>query len=86
MAEELEWKTGRDRINTKLKALTPAWSIIKYRDGLDASKLPCHALKNIQLLTVLLIMRAEGRRAVEKSGKPKELEPLVTCMEFIREL
>ena len=45
MAEKLEWKTRRDRINTKLKALTPAWSIIKYRDGLDASKLLCHAVE-----------------------------------------
>jgi len=38
MAEELEWKTRLDRINKKLKALTPAWSIIKYRDGLDTAK------------------------------------------------
>ena len=45
MAEELEWKTRRDRINTKLKALTPAWSIIKYRDGLETSKLLCHAVE-----------------------------------------
>jgi len=45
MGEELEWKTRRDRINTKLKALTPTWSIIKYRDGLDTSKLKCHAVE-----------------------------------------
>src|SRR3990170_380878 len=45
MADELEWKTRRDRINTKLKALIPSWSIIRYREGLDASSLKCHAVE-----------------------------------------
>jgi type I restriction enzyme R subunit len=37
--EELEWKTRRDRINTKLSVLKPAWKIVKYQDGLDTSSL-----------------------------------------------
>jgi len=32
MISELEWKTRRDRINTKLTALKPAWTIIHYRN------------------------------------------------------
>ena len=32
MIDELEWKTRRDRINTKLKALNPAWNIVKYEE------------------------------------------------------
>lgn len=45
MTEELEWKTRRDRINAKLKALSPAWTIIKYQAGLDTSALKCHAVE-----------------------------------------
>jgi type I restriction enzyme R subunit len=45
MAEELEWKTRRDRINTKLKALTPSWIITKYHEGLNTSALKCHAVE-----------------------------------------
>ena len=45
MSEELEWKTRRDRINKKLRALNPGWEIIKYKEGLDLSKLTNHAVE-----------------------------------------
>ena len=45
MIDELEWKTRRDRINTKLKALNPAWNIIKYRPDLKTSTLDRHAVE-----------------------------------------
>lgn len=45
MIDELEWKTRRDRINTKLKALNPAWNIIKYRPELETSTLDRHAVE-----------------------------------------
>ena len=45
MIDELEWKTRRDRINTKLKALNPAWNIVKYRPELETSALERHAVE-----------------------------------------
>ena len=45
MTDELEWQTRRDRINKKLRALKPAWNIIKFREGLDVSALDCHAVE-----------------------------------------
>ncbi len=45
MTEELEWQTRRDRINKKLKALNPAWAIIKYKDNLNISNLHCNAIE-----------------------------------------
>ena len=45
MTEELEWQTRRDRINKKLKALSPAWTIVKYRENLDVTSLDCHAVE-----------------------------------------
>ena len=45
MPEEFEWKTRRDRINTKLKALNPAWNIVKYRPELETSTLNHHAVE-----------------------------------------
>ena len=45
MIDELEWKTRRDRINTKLKALKPAWKIIKYKPELETSALERHAVE-----------------------------------------
>jgi type I restriction enzyme, R subunit len=39
MIDELEWKTRRDRINTKLKALHPSWNIVKYKPGMETSPL-----------------------------------------------
>ena len=45
MPDELEWQTRRDRINTKLQALKPAWKIIKYTEGLDLTSLQRHAVE-----------------------------------------
>ena len=39
MIDELEWKTRRDRINTKLKVLNPSWNIVKYKPGMETSPL-----------------------------------------------
>lgn len=44
MADEAEWLTRRQRIDTKLRALNPQWKIIPWRDGLDTSGLTCHAV------------------------------------------
>jgi len=45
MTDELEWQTRRDRINTRLTGLKPAWKIIKYKDGLETSTLDRHAVE-----------------------------------------
>jgi hypothetical protein len=39
MVDELEWQTRKDRVNKRLNALNPPWTIIKYRQGLDTSHL-----------------------------------------------
>src|SRR5262245_30608930 len=41
---EAEWQTRKQRIDTRLRSLNPAWSIIPCRDGLDLSALTCHAV------------------------------------------
>ena len=33
MNQELEWQTRRNRINKKLQACSPAWTIIKHHEG-----------------------------------------------------
>ena len=38
-SEELEWRTRRERINTKLTSLPHPWKIIRYRDGIAISSL-----------------------------------------------
>jgi|SRR3989338_6095956 len=45
MTDELEWQTRRDRINKRLTALNPAWTIIRYKENLDTSTLACHAVE-----------------------------------------
>jgi type I restriction enzyme, R subunit len=42
---ESEWRTRRERINTKLRALSPAWEIVRYREGLNTSALARHAVE-----------------------------------------
>lgn len=42
---ESELKTRKTRIETKLRALHPAWEIIPYREGLDLSALTRHAVE-----------------------------------------
>ncbi len=44
---EAEWQTRKTRIDTRLHALSPAWQIISWRDGLDVSRLACHAVTEI---------------------------------------
>ncbi len=44
MLTEAEWLTRKTRIDTKLRAMSPAWQIIPWREGLDTSKLACHAV------------------------------------------
>lgn len=36
---EAEWKTRKERIDKKLKALKPSWQIIKFKEGMDLSTL-----------------------------------------------
>lgn len=44
---EAEWQTRKQRIDTKLRALSPAWEIIPWQDGLDLSKLTRHVVTEI---------------------------------------
>jgi REP element-mobilizing transposase RayT len=44
---EAEWQTRKQRIETKLRALSPSWEIIPWRDGLDLSKLSRHVVTEI---------------------------------------
>jgi type I restriction enzyme R subunit len=44
---ESEWTTRKQRIDTGLRALTPPWDIIRYRDGLNLSRLPRHAVEEV---------------------------------------
>ncbi len=45
MTHELEWQTRKQRINKKLEAVTPPWTITQYREGLDTSALQRHAVE-----------------------------------------
>lgn len=45
MTEELEWQTRRERINKRLTALNPAWTIIRYKENLHTSALDRHAVE-----------------------------------------
>ena len=42
---ESEWVTRKKRIDSKLKAMNPAWEIIRYKDGLELSRLNRHAVE-----------------------------------------
>ena len=44
VGNEPEWLTRKKRIDTRLCSLNPAWEIVPWRDGLDVSKLTCHAV------------------------------------------
>ncbi len=41
---EAEWLTRKKRIDTKLRSVNPPWQVVPWRDGLDTSKLTCHAV------------------------------------------
>ena len=36
---ELEWQTRKERIDTRLRNMRPAWKIVPFREGLDTSRL-----------------------------------------------
>ena len=41
---EPEWLTRKNRIDARLRRTNPAWTIIAYREGLDAGSLDRHAV------------------------------------------
>lgn len=41
---EPEWLTRKQRIDTKLRALSPQWNIVPHREGMDVSVLDRHAV------------------------------------------
>ncbi|MCI0699199.1 hypothetical protein L0337_45260 [candidate division KSB1 bacterium] len=45
MLDEREWQTRKQRIDTKLRALNPAWKIVRFQDSLDTSQLDRHAVE-----------------------------------------
>jgi type I restriction enzyme R subunit len=44
MLDEKEWQTRKERIDTKLKSLSPSWQIISYKADMDLINLTCHAV------------------------------------------
>lgn len=42
---ESEWKTRKQRIDTRLRATNPAWKIAPYKAGIDTSELDCVAVE-----------------------------------------
>lgn len=44
---ELEWKTRKDRIDTRLRAISPGWKIIKFKEGLNLSTLDHCAVEEL---------------------------------------
>ena len=42
---EAEWQTRKQRIDTRLRAMQPAWKILRYHNGLDLSALHCVAVE-----------------------------------------
>lgn len=47
MIMEAEWKTRKNRIDKKLRDMNPPWEIVKYREGMDLSKLNHHAVEEL---------------------------------------
>jgi type I restriction enzyme R subunit len=45
MSVELEWKTRKERVDKRLRSLTPPWSIIRHRTNLNTASLNCHAVE-----------------------------------------
>jgi len=45
VSPELEWKTRKERIDKRLKALSPPWEIIRYKEGMDLTTLERHAIE-----------------------------------------
>ena len=45
--EESEWQTRKARIDQRLRALSPAWQIVRYHPGLDLPRLTCHVVEEL---------------------------------------
>src|SRR6266571_1443330 len=41
---ESEWQTRKQRIDARLRSVNPPWQIVPWREGLDCSRLTCHAV------------------------------------------
>lgn len=54
---ESEWLTRKQRINTKLRAVQPAWKIIPYRDGMDVTTLHQCAIEEFPTARQLWLLR-----------------------------
>jgi type I restriction enzyme, R subunit len=44
---ESEWQTRKQRIDMRLRSISPAWKIVRYSDGLDLKSLHCHAVEEL---------------------------------------
>jgi type I restriction enzyme R subunit len=44
LSHEAEWQTRKQRIDTKLRSLNPAWQIVPWHSGLDPAQLVGHAV------------------------------------------
>jgi hypothetical protein len=44
---ESEWQTRKQRIDTRLRSLSPAWEIVPWHAGLDLTKLRRHIVTEI---------------------------------------
>ncbi len=42
---EAEWQTRKQRIDARLRAMQPPWSIVRHHEGLDLTSLRCHAVE-----------------------------------------
>lgn len=49
--DEKEWETRRKRIDTRLRDCHPAWEIVRFKEGLDVSKLSHHAVAEFPTAT-----------------------------------
>jgi type I restriction enzyme R subunit len=45
MLSEPEWLTRKKRIDSRLRSLKPAWEIVRYKEGIDFSRLDRHAVE-----------------------------------------
>jgi hypothetical protein len=45
---ESEWRTRKERIDTRLSQCNPPWELLPWQPGLDLSALSCHAVTEFQ--------------------------------------
>jgi hypothetical protein len=72
MLDECEWQTRKQRIDTKLRALNPAWKIVKYQDSLDTSQLDRHTIENIPPPTARRTMCYSSNGNSWASSRPRK--------------